>query len=432
LILAGLLFPSCQAELPRQASIAPPFESASPASAQIQTRFLLRVDSLIAAYVSEDKVPGLEYMILKGGKLVHHQAIGWANPQSEESLEKNRLYRLASMTKPITAVAVLQLMDQGKLSLDDPISAYLPSFQAPEVLASFDPSDSSYTTVPAHREISIRDLLTHTSGIGYLFIQPEYGAIAAPAGVIDGLTLDSVSLAEVIPTIGKLPLLHQPGEKWTYGLSLDVLGYLVEVVSGESLDHYFRTHLFEPLGMNDTGFYFPETDKDRFVPIFGLVEGSGLFPIGQLDSSRSDMERYPYEGAKTYQSGGAGLSGTAENYARFAQMLTNGGALGDVRILKEETARLMGGNNFTEENPYGLGVSIKEPLPGAMHPDLPGAFGWGGIFNTRYFSDPSMELTVVFMSQSLPNDQIGSLYNASTRLIYQSLSSPTESSPVIN
>ncbi|MEM7659521.1 MAG: serine hydrolase domain-containing protein [Bacteroidota bacterium] len=411
--LATILLMGCQeteTTVPKPVASAP-FGTQSLAEANLNEAAVRNADSTMQAFVKEGLVPGVQMWLFKGESLVHHSQAGWENPVDQVPLREDAIYRLASMSKPITAVAILQLMEAGLLQLDDPVSTYLPTFAAPQVMTEFHPEDSSYIAEPAKREVSIRDLLTHSSGIGYPFIQQAYGALAYPAGILDGMSLDSVTLEDQIPLIGKIPLLHQPGEAYTYGLSLDVLGHVVEVVSGQALDEYFSEHIFEPLGMDDTYFYLPQNKTDRLVPIISMVEANQFIPMDQLDTVMGRaMSSFPYSGAQTYFSGGSGLCGTGEDYARFATMLTQMGTFQQVSILKKETVALMGTDQILGDPVYGLGVSVRAADSLAKHPDLPGPLGWGGIFKTTFTSDPSNELTVVFMAQTLPNSAIDAMY----------------------
>ena len=438
LILFSLLC-ACHPAAPTVARYELPM--ASPETQQMQAQVLATLDTLADAYVQEKKLPGMEAMVIRNGKIVYHQAIGYSHMETSSPLKINSLYRVASMTKPITTVAALILMEEGRFQLDDPISKYIPEFSSPQVLESLNPEDGTLKTVPAEREVTIRDLMTHTSGIGYSFVQPEAAMIYGKAGIIDGWTLDSVTLGEKMKVLAGLPLLHQPGEKWTYGLSIDMIGHLVEVLSGQSLAEFMQAHIFDPLGMDDTGFYLNESQGSRLLPVYGMNEHQELRPAAETDMTARKLAEYtmpdadeasrtaaiqqlmdfPLNGAKTYFAGGAGLVSSTENYARFAQMLTNGGELNGVRILKTETVKLMASNQYKEDRPFGLGVSVSQANPNALHPEQAGAFGWGGYFKTRYWSDPSEALTVVIMTQANPNPFADEFMDKMTGIIYSSL-----------
>ncbi|MEM6806143.1 MAG: serine hydrolase domain-containing protein, partial [Bacteroidota bacterium] len=401
-------------------------------------------DSLSQAMVDQGKLPGIETMIIRGGKIIHNSRIGFEDLEKKQPLREDRIFRMASMTKPVTAVAAMILYQEGKFKLDDPVSKYIPEFANTQVLDSLNPEDYSRTTVPANREVTVRDLLTHSSGLGYGFVQPEAGIMYMQAGVNDAWSLDSIVLADKMKTLAGLPLLHQPGEKWTYGLGLDMTGYLVEVLSGMPLDKFMQERIFEPLGMDDTGFYLDAAYKDRMLPVISYAEGQGLvdavktdqvarqgvkflypdFSEAQIDSIGALLMDFAVNGAQTYFSGGGGLCGTTENYARFALMLTNGGEFNGTRILHDTTVARMCANNTSHNYPYGLGVSISPTPEYATYPEKDGAFGWGGYFKTRYWSDPSEDLTVLLMTQSNPNPNVDPHFDACTKLIYGAIKRP--------
>ncbi len=223
---------------------------------------LKRIDKLIQQYIDSNWISGAIAIVAKDGNIVYHNAIGYDDKEKNKPLQKDAIWRIASQTKAITSVGVMMLVEEGKFLLDDAISKYIPQFRKPIVLDKFNKTDSTYTTLPAKREITIRDLLTHTSGIGYAQIGSEtMNAIYAKAGVLGGIGLKGGLLSDNIKKLATLPLVHQPGEKFTYGLNTDVLGYLIEVVSGLSLDQFFRKNIFDPLGMKDTYFYLPKEKK---------------------------------------------------------------------------------------------------------------------------------------------------------------------------
>jgi CubicO group peptidase (beta-lactamase class C family) len=236
-----------------------PLQEAKPESVMVSSERLKRIDSNINKWVADGRTNGAVALIVRDGKIVYQKAFGYDDPEKKVPMRTDNIFRIASQSKAITSVAVMMLYEEGKFLLDDPISRYLPEFAKPVVLDSFIARDSSYTTVPARSEITIRHLLTHTSGIGYAQIgSRESNAIYGKANITAGIGVEEGRLlATDMKRLGKLPLLHQPGERWTYGLNSDVLGYLVEVLSGMSLDEFFRKRIFEPLGMKDTYFYLP-------------------------------------------------------------------------------------------------------------------------------------------------------------------------------
>ncbi|WP_315824950.1 serine hydrolase domain-containing protein [Paraflavitalea speifideaquila] len=240
----------------------------TPAAAGFSAERLQRIDQTLQEYVDKGRMNGAVALIIRHGKIAYYKSVGY-DKDVNTPLKKDAIFRIASQTKAITSVAVMMLFEEGKFMLDDPISNYIPEFKKPTVLDKFNKADSTYTTLPAKREITIRDLLTHTSGLGYAQIgSPEANAIYAKAGIVGGIGVGKIVLADKMKILGRLPLFHQPGEKFTYGLSTDVLGYLVEVVSGMSLDVFLRKRIFDPLGMKDTWFYLPKEKYNRLAMLY--------------------------------------------------------------------------------------------------------------------------------------------------------------------
>ena len=234
-----------------------------------------RIDTLLQSVVDRRWAPGIQALIVSNGKIVYNKPFGYGDTENGKRLPPNGIYRIASQTKAITSVAVMMLYEEGKLLLDDPVSKYIPSFSRPNILASFNDADSSFTTVPAKKEITIRHLLTHTSGIAYAEIGGgALNKIYAKHHIPCGLGLQSKRLADFVPLLGTLPIAHEPGAAFTYGMNIDVLGYVVELVTGQTLDHFFRQRIFEPLGMKDTYFYLPKDKFDRLVPLY-IVNADG-------------------------------------------------------------------------------------------------------------------------------------------------------------
>jgi CubicO group peptidase (beta-lactamase class C family) len=324
---------------------------------------------------------------------------------------KDAIFRIASQTKAITSTAVMMLWEEGKFRLDDPISKFIPEFKNPQVLQNFRYGDTSYTTVAANKEITIRHLLTHTSGLGYGVIDGDerMRMIYHKAGIIDLYSTANVSIEDNIKKLAKLPLHHNPGEKYTYSEGLDVLGYLIEIVSGMPFDEFLRKRLFDPLGMQDTWFYLPEAKADRLVKVHRKVNGKWEnFPVTFYDP------QYPVKGAKRFFSGGAGLSSTAKDYATFLQMYLNGGELNGVRILSRTTIETMMQNQVGSlwggGKHYGLafGVVTEKGVAEGGIGSL-GTFDWGGYFNTQYFADPQEKIIGIIMKQTsqTAGDQTG-------------------------
>jgi CubicO group peptidase (beta-lactamase class C family) len=380
------------------------FTEATPESQGFSSEKLQRIDRMMKEYIAQGKANGAAYLIARNGKIVFHRAVGYDNREANKPLRRDAIFRIASQTKAITSVAVMILYEEGKFLLDDPVSKYIHSFKNPRVLDKFNEKDTTYTTIPAKREITIRDLLTHTSGIGYAQIgSKEATAIYAKNNITAGIGSGRKSLAEDMQLLGSLPLFHHPGERFTYGLNTDVLGYLVEVVSGTTLDDFFRKRIFEPLGMTDTYFNIPKEKQGRLVNVYRPDS------TGKLKRVRSDLKvhgqadiDYPKR-SNTYFSGGAGLSSTVYDYAVFLQMLLNGGHYDGKRILSRHSVRMMTINQIGDlpfgDNRLGLGFDIVTERGSARGPAQQGTFSWGGAFATTYWVDPKEKIVALFYKQ---------------------------------
>jgi CubicO group peptidase (beta-lactamase class C family) len=377
---------------------------AKPESVGLSSERLNRVDHVIQEYINQQWIPGAVVLIARNGKIVHHKAFGSYTADKKTILKKDAIFRIASQTKAITSVAVMMLYEEGKFLLDDRISKYIPEFAKPTVLKTFNEADSSYTTEPAKNEITIRHLLTHTSGLDYASIgSNEFKAIYAKAGVHSGIGTADDRLADKIKILGKLPLKHNPGERFTYSLSTDVLGYLVEVVSGLSLDEFFKKRIFIPLGMSDTYFYLPKEKHNRLVDLYTEHEGKVVPAKDILNEADPDFPK----SAGTYFSGGAGLSSTIEDYAKFLQMLVNGGVYNGNRLLSRKTVELMTtnqlGDKITDTFQFSLGFSVETAKNDHLSPATIGSISWGGAFSTTYWADPKEKLVALLFMQMIPN-----------------------------
>jgi CubicO group peptidase (beta-lactamase class C family) len=376
---------------------------AAPESVGMSTERLKRIDANMSEWIASGKLNGAVALIVRNGKIVYDKAFGYDDLEKTRPMKADMIFRIASQSKAITSTAILILYEEGKLLLDDPISKYIPEFTKPVVLDKFNEQDSSYTTVPAKREPTIRDLLTHTSGIGYAQIgSKESNAIYAKAGITAGIGVRyGEDLATDIKKLAKLPLMHQPGEKWTYGLNTDVLGYLVEILSGQSLDEFLRKQIFEPLGMNDTYFYLPSSKYNRLVHIFVEKDGKLTVPDA-IEQNGTFIVDYPKKPG-TYFSGGAGLSSTVMDYAIFLQMLLNGGEYNGKRILSRNTVRMMTMNQIGDlsngVNKFGLGFGLTTERGSSLLPTPEGVFEWGGAFATTYWADPKEKLIGIIYRQ---------------------------------
>lgn len=392
-----------------------------PEAAGFSKARLARIDSTFTKWVDAGWMNGAVAFIARDGKIVYFKATGYNNPETKDTFENTDIFRIASQTKAVTSVAAMMLWEEGKFLLDEPVSKYIPAFANATVLDKFNPKDSSYTTVPAKRQITIRDLLTHTSGIGYAQIgSPEAIAIYAKNKITAGLDIHDDTLEDAMNRLGALPLMHNPGERWTYGLNTDVLGRLIEVWSGKTLDAFFADHIFKPLGMNDTYFNVPEDKAARVVNFFTVNKD------GQLEKASGGLgTNIDYPTRKTnYFSGGAGLSSTIYDYAIFLQMLLNGGEYNGARLLSRNTVRMMTMNQINDlpfgDNKFGLGFEVQTEKGSAIQPLSEGSYSWGGAFSTTYWVDPKEKMVVLMYRQmwGAHDNEIGETFNT---LVYQAL-----------
>lgn len=390
----------------------PPLREATPAKAGVSAERLARIDAMCQDAVRENRIPGVVALVARNGKIVYHKAFGMADNEAGRALKRDDIFRIASQSKAITSTAVMMLWEEGRFRLDDPVSNWIPEFKGAQVLTNYNEADGTWAGEPVKREITIRHLLTHTSGIGYGVIDGDerFKKLYAKAGVTDLFTTEPVTIGDSVKRLAKLPLHHHPGDKFTYSEGLDVLGHFIEVVSGMPFDVFLQKRLFGPLGMKDTGFYLPAEKAGRLVAV-QKPDGSKWvrYPVTFYDPD------YPIKGAKSFFSGGAGLCSTAKDYATFLQMYLNGGELGGVRILsrttvdtvmREQVAKdLFGGG----DKHYGLAFGVvTEKGQGKGGEGSAGTFDWGGYFNTQYFADPKEQLIGVLMKQTQGgNDNTG-------------------------
>lgn len=382
---------------------------------------LKRIDVVLNDWVAKGWINGAVGMVLRDGKIVYHKSAGYNDLENKTALAKDGIFRIASQTKAITSVAVMMLYEEGKFLLDEPVSKYIASFDKAKVLDKFNDKDTTFTTVAAKRAITIRDLMSHTSGIGYATIgSKEANAIYAKHKVTAGLDVKDDKLSDAMNRLGTLPLMHHPGEKWTYGLNTDLLGYLVEVWSGMTLDEFLRKRIFEPLGMSDTYFNVPKEKANRLVNFF--QEDS----LGHLKTQKivfgGDMN-YPLR-TKAYFSGGGGLSSTIYDYAVFLQMLLNGGEYNGKRLLSRNSVRMMTMNQIGDlmlgENKFGLGFSIVTDNSSRLFPWQAGTYSWGGAFSTTYMVDPKEKMVVILYRQ-MWGSHGSDIDNTFKAMVYQAL-----------
>lgn len=384
---------------------------------------LERIDTAIEAEIAAGKIPGAVVLVIKDGDVAYEKSFGLADIDSGRPMQTDAIFRIASMTKAVTSVGAMILYERGHFQLNDPVSKFIPEFADPLVATEFDDDGNVTATRPASREIRVVDLLSHSSGIVYGFIPNPLTKSYEDAGIIDGLTARDVELSVVMKRLAEQPLLFDPGEQFFYGLNTDVLGYLIEVVSGQPLDEFFAAEIFAPLGMTDTHFYLPADKANRLVTLYAEVDGRLRPSDGTEADIKLDNPRYPIEGARRYFSGGAGLSSTAGDYGRFVQMLLNEGQLDGNRVLSRKSVELMRTPRISfpwaEGTAMGLGFGVTDDLGRAGELGTEGAYSWGGAFNTSYWIDPDEGLVAVIMTQVRPyTSDITSRFRT---LVYQAL-----------
>ena len=395
--------------------------SVAPADVGLSAERLERLEAVVKGYVDANAMGGAVTLIARNGGQAHLQTYGrrgGATPMTPDTI-----FRIASMTKPITSVAVMMLYEEGRFKLNDPVGMYLPELASLEVLTPKDGEADGFDRVAAQQPITIRHLLTHTSGIGYRFLgdlgaSPAVSAVAelyGEAGIGDGLSEHDGTVEGLVTSLGALPLLHEPGTAFTYGLSTDVLGRLVEVVSGTSFDEFLRTRLFEPLGMHDTFFYIPDAKADRLASLYTPNAAGGLDEVDGTVAGQHLVYSATYSTGlnRTNLSGGAGLASTILDYSRFLQMLLNGGALDGARILSPVTIDLMATDHIGDvpngsvvapgSGGFGLGFAISGHPGADGELGSEGAYSWGGFFSTTFWVDPEEDLFGILMTQLFPS-----------------------------
>jgi len=382
------------------------------------TERLRRTDAYLQAQVDSNRIAGAVGLVLRDGKVVYERAVGWADKEAGRRMTPDALFRIASQTKALTSIAIMILFEEGRISLNNPVSRFIPAYARTTVMVNGQ-------VVPASRQITIRDLLTHTAGISYgtdSMLAPLYREKGlGPAAGLGWYTADKDEpVCATMERLATLPFSRQPGEAWVYGYNTDILGCVVEIVSGVPLDEFIRTRITEPLGMKDTHFFVPAEKQKRLVAVYvsDTANRASRAPGGARGQG------HYVDGPRRSFSGGAGLVSTARDYARLLQMMLNGGELDGVRILSPQTVALMTTNQTGTLYPasgssFGLGFSIIDRL-GADHTLLPpGTYGWGGAYGSQYRVDPSQGVVLVFMLNQMPNRS--DVVQKFPTLVYQAL-----------
>lgn len=383
---------------------------------------LARIDSLMQRAVNRGEIAGAVALVRQDGRTVYERAVGWSDKAASRPMRVDDIFRIASQTKALTSVGIMSLVEEGKLELNDPVSRYIPAYERTTVVTQ---SDTGRVVRPARRQITIRDLLTHTAGISYgtdSLVSAAYaGASLGPAAGWGWYTADKDEpVCTTMERLATLPFVAQPGERFVYGYSTDILGCVIERVSGMSVDAFLRTRIIEPLGMRDTYFFLPADKRGRLAVVYA---STGDSTIARAPDGARGQGHY-VDGPRRNFSGGAGLVSTAADYGRFLQMLLNGGSLDGVRILAPSTVALMTSNQtgtlFSQTGEgFGLGFSILERAGANGRVESPGTYGWGGAYASSYGVDPQERLVLVFLMQQLPNrSRVGARF---PMLVYQAL-----------
>jgi CubicO group peptidase (beta-lactamase class C family) len=432
LMLVAVLLLSGQAlvlsERPQTAAVRPRVEGAAPSSLGFSTERLERLHQAMQGFVDRKEAGGIVTLVAREGKVADLHAVGFQDVEKATPMKTDSIFRIASMSKPVTSVAIMMLFEEGKLFLTDPVSKFIPAFKSLMVMEGV---GAEAKPVPARRAITIRDLLSHRSGITYGFLNG--GAVGGgyrKNGVTDGLTQTGMTLEEGINKLAAEPLVSQPGAAFNYSLSTDVLGRVVEVASGQAYNVFLRERIFKPLKMNDTDFAVPEAKWPRFVTVYSPDGKGGIRPMTDPESfGNTHMSPWAYyKEGKTYFSGGAGLASTASDYARFANMLLGGGALDGARLLGPKTIEMMTISHTSELTPplqllgpgvnFGLGFRVVTDLASTQTLGSNGLYGWSGIYGTNFWVDPKEKLVAVMMVQKYPGPTVAATFQP---MVYQAL-----------
>jgi CubicO group peptidase (beta-lactamase class C family) len=403
--------------------LALPAQSADILKAGFSGERLARVDALLDGYVNDGRIGGIVALVLRDGKPVYEHAVGWADKEAGRKMTMDTEFRIASQSKALTSVAILQLMEEGKLTVNDRAGKYIPTFEKTSVGVKNE-NGTGLNITAARRPITIRDLLTHTAGISYgqnAELAPVYEpkGLGPAAGFGWYFADKDEPICTTMERLGTLPFASQPGEAYVYGYNTDILGCIVEKASGVALDEFIRSHITGPLGMKDTYFYLPPEKAARLAVLYGSdADGKA---VRQAEGARG--QGHYVQGPRKSFSGGAGIVSTARDYATFLEALRNGGALGKVRILSPHAVQLMTTNQVGDlKSPKGLGFGFGFETTdryGVSGMESVGSWGWGGAYGTYYRVDPVERLTTVLMIQMIPNNT--DIKDKFTASIYQAL-----------
>ncbi|MGM9507440.1 serine hydrolase domain-containing protein [Larkinella sp. GY13] len=391
----------------------------SPADAGFSAERLKRIDNFLQGLIDQGIAPNAVTFVARNGKIVHYKAFGYSNLEKKTPLKRDDLYRIASQSKAVVTVALMTLFEEEKFLLDDPISKYIPAFKNPRVLVSVDKEKVTYETRPAKSEVTIRQLLSHNAGIPYdhpLDQRPEF-----KVPFYNSIQPDK--LEDVVNRIAARPLTKDPGEAFVYGLNTDIIGRLIEILAEKPLDVALRERVLEPVGMNDTYFYLPANKASRLVELYSKSSPEKPLTLHENNVYRS----FAVEGAKTYFSGGAGLVSTVEDYAKFCQMMLNGGSFNNRRILGRKTVEMMLRNQISESkinaynDKFGLGFQVSTPESSFGDVTSPGTFGWGGMYCSEYTIDPKENLILLVFTNVQPYAHSSEFRRKFKIAVYQAL-----------
>lgn len=404
------------------AAVAAEISTVKPEQVGLSSPRLEKISNMIQTDIDQKKMAGAVVLIARHGKIAYFESFGQAD--TGKPMSKDTMFRICSMTKPVVTLAVLQLYEEGRLLLSDPVAKYIPEFSHAKVIEMLpEGSNPAFRLVPAKRDITIKDLLTHTAGMPYPFASEWYPkdrllhqmhAMYEEAGISSGMYETEGTIGDMVKRLARLPLASQPGEAFIYGLAADVQGYLVEVVSGQKLDDYITEHIFKPLKMNDSYFFVPEGKQDRLSAVWKSDWHGKLEKVSPGPHREGDYEYSPTfqtHGPKTFLSGGVGMVTTPYDYFRFAQMLLNKGELDGVRLVSRKTVELMTTNQIgklseitlhDEGWKFGLGLGIQADREHNVDAGDVGTFEWAGLYSTRFSVDPKEEKITIFLSQTHP------------------------------
>ena len=418
LMAAGVGLRGASADLPVMDGV----PTAEAEAVGMSTARLERLDRVMQGYVDREEVAGVVTLVARRGKVVHFSAAGQRDVEQRRAMTHDTVFRMASMTKPIASVALMMLYEEGHFQLRDPISRWLPEFSDMQVAVPSPEQErltGRYKLVPAARPITVQQVLTHTAGLANTYrglTQPDFQAMTAERKPTD-------TVGDMVKRLARLPLNFHPGDRWEYGRATDVVGRLVEVMSGRTLDAFLRERIFEPLDMPDTHFYLPKSKLDRFAALYG-PDDDGKIALTEAPTAESRFVREPH----VYFSGAGGLVSTARDYFRFHQMMLNGGELDGVRLLSRKTIELMTANHTGDfgiwlAGPgygFGLGYAVVTDLGPSATPRSEGSYYWGGAFGTIFWVDPSEELIGIMLTQIRPYTHLRIRQDLAT-LTYQAI-----------